>query len=113
MSGYYSPEWSFTIQIKLWIENFNVLNVVFLSHFRNQGFFVILCSLNGLQNNSNSRDNELPNSVFYQNSTAPFRQVKSRHNYSLCLYTTIAYAYTQFYRIEGGGGVPLRIQKMF
>ena len=36
-----------------------------------------------LANNRNSRDNELPNSMFYQNSTTSFRPVKSRQNYSL------------------------------
>ena len=48
MSRYYSLEGGF--------QNFVVLNVFFLNHFRNQaqffnlfGFFVILCSLNGLQ----------------------------------------------------------------
>ena len=29
MSRYYSPEGGFTIQIKLWIQNFIVLNVLF------------------------------------------------------------------------------------
>ena len=55
MSRYYSPEGGFTIQIKLWIQNSIVLNVLFQNHFRNQaqffnlfGFFVILCSLNSL-----------------------------------------------------------------
>ena len=36
---YYSPEGTFTISIKLWIQNFIVLNVLFQNSFRNQAQF--------------------------------------------------------------------------
>ena len=58
MSRYYSPEGGFTIQIQLWIQNFIVLiKCLVLKSFQEPstilfnsfGFFVILCSLNGLQ----------------------------------------------------------------
>ena len=41
----------------------------------------------------NSRDNELPNSMFFHNSTKSFRPLKSQD-------TNISY--TQFYKIKGG-----------
>ena len=92
MSRYYSPERGFTIYIKLWIH-----------HFRNQaqffnsfGFFVILCSLNGLQ-------------TIATVDTINFR--------ILCFIKILppllgwqnldrAIAYTRFHRIKGGDGVP-------
>ena len=49
MFKYYSPEVGFTIQVELWIQNEPNTNMNQVKFFDLIGFFVTLCSLNGLQ----------------------------------------------------------------
>ena len=104
MSRYYSPEGAFAIQIKLWIQNFIVFNVLFQNHFRNQtqffnllDFFAIHCSLNGWQTIATVETMNFRILCFIKILQPPLGWQN--------LDRTIAQ--TQFHRIKGGSGVPL------